>query len=89
MTTTASELVFQAPTNPVHNTGYRTQTDKAWARSYRPIQNLMVHTFVDNNGRSTTGSTTDCPCGSRGTRAALTRSTLVDTRGRWIEILVP
>jgi hypothetical protein len=30
------------------------QTDKAWARSYRPIQNLMVHTFVDNNGYSNT-----------------------------------
>ncbi|KAK4102498.1 hypothetical protein N658DRAFT_339775 [Parathielavia hyrcaniae] len=50
MTTTVADVVHQAPANPVHNAGYLTQTDKQWARAYRPIQNLIVHTFVDNNG---------------------------------------
>ncbi|KAK4152614.1 hypothetical protein C8A00DRAFT_16102 [Chaetomidium leptoderma] len=46
MDTTVADLVYVDPVNPIHDTGYRTQTDKAWARAYHPIRNLVVHTRV-------------------------------------------
>lgn len=50
MIATVADLLGQRPTNQVQNAGYVTQSDKAWARNYCPIQNILVHTRVGEDG---------------------------------------
>jgi hypothetical protein len=50
MDTTVGDLLWEEPTNHVHNTGYTTQTDKAWAQAYPSIENLLVHSSVFEDG---------------------------------------
>jgi len=40
---TVRDLITQTPQNPVWNEGNTTQSNKAWAQTYRPIRNLLVH----------------------------------------------
>ncbi|KAL2693749.1 hypothetical protein Neosp_000312 [[Neocosmospora] mangrovei] len=47
---TAKHHVLQHPTNPVAETKYTTASDKEWARRYAPISNIIVHSFVANDG---------------------------------------
>ncbi|KAK0701106.1 hypothetical protein B0T21DRAFT_321997 [Apiosordaria backusii] len=49
MNTTAA-LLSEHPTNYVYNTDYVTQSDKAWARNYRPIHTMLVHTSIGGDG---------------------------------------
>ena len=52
MNSTVADLLWIDPTNRVHNTGYITHTDKAWARSYQPITNFFVHTRIYDDGNT-------------------------------------
>ncbi|QUC23420.1 uncharacterized protein UV8b_07661 [Ustilaginoidea virens] len=45
MTSTVGALLLQHPTNPVEETGQSSSTNKAWAQSYHPIKNYIVHTI--------------------------------------------
>ena len=49
---TAEYHILQHPSNPVHNTEYVTGSDKPWARPFKPMKNITVHSFVDNQGMS-------------------------------------
>ncbi|KXX81133.1 hypothetical protein MMYC01_204082 [Madurella mycetomatis] len=46
----AGELILQHSQNFVDNPLYVSYTDKPWARSYLPMQNLSVHSTVDQEG---------------------------------------
>lgn len=46
----AGELILQHSQNFVDNPLYVSYTDKPWARSYPPMQNLSVHSTVDQEG---------------------------------------
>ncbi|RSL99753.1 hypothetical protein CEP52_009560 [Fusarium oligoseptatum] len=47
---TAEHHILQHPTNPVAETKYTTASDKEWARGYMPISNIIVHSFVADDG---------------------------------------
>ncbi|TQV95309.1 hypothetical protein IF1G_06296 [Cordyceps javanica] len=47
---TAGYHIAQHPTNIPYNTDYRTGTNKEWARQYKPIRNLVLHSRVDEEG---------------------------------------
>lgn len=47
-----SQLLCEHPTNPVKYTGFKTGTDKKWARDFHPITKLVVHTAVDRDGET-------------------------------------
>ncbi|RSL61279.1 hypothetical protein CEP54_006328 [Fusarium duplospermum] len=47
---TAEHHILQHPTNPVTETKYTTASDKEWARGYVPISNIIVHSFVADDG---------------------------------------
>lgn len=49
-THTAQDLILEHPSNPVHNPLYVTDSDKRWARNYKPIVNATCRTMVANNG---------------------------------------
>ncbi|KAK3317701.1 hypothetical protein B0T19DRAFT_469449 [Cercophora scortea] len=52
-TVTLDHLLQEHPTNPVHNPKYVTQSNKAWAQRYPPIKNLIVHTTIEKDNRTT------------------------------------
>ncbi|RSL67862.1 hypothetical protein CEP53_002805 [Fusarium sp. AF-6] len=47
---TAQDLILEHPTNPIHNTLYMTDSDKRWARNYKPIVNATCRTMVASDG---------------------------------------
>ncbi|KAM3434261.1 hypothetical protein NHJ13734_006052 [Beauveria thailandica] len=44
MASTIAQLLLTHPTNHVHETGYITSTKKEWAKKYKPIRNVTIHT---------------------------------------------
>lgn len=47
---TAEHHILQHPANPVAETKYTTASDKEWARKYAPISNIIVHSFITDDG---------------------------------------
>ncbi|KAI8677297.1 hypothetical protein NCS56_00619500 [Fusarium sp. Ph1] len=47
---TAEHHILQHPANPVEETKHTTASDKIWARGYAPICNIVVHSFVADDG---------------------------------------
>ncbi|KAM0436743.1 hypothetical protein ACHAPT_002454 [Fusarium lateritium] len=47
---TAEHYILQHPANPVEETKYTTGSGKEWARRYTPISNLIVRSFVADDG---------------------------------------
>ncbi|KAF4423771.1 hypothetical protein F53441_14247 [Fusarium austroafricanum] len=48
---TSEELILQHSTNVISNTGYKTVSDKPWARTYKPIKNVISHTIIGRDGQ--------------------------------------
>ncbi|KAL2255464.1 hypothetical protein VTK26DRAFT_3346 [Humicola hyalothermophila] len=49
---TARDQISQHPTNRVNSPDYITYTDKPWARICAPIQNILVHTAIGADGKT-------------------------------------
>ncbi|KAJ4325303.1 hypothetical protein N0V84_003524 [Fusarium piperis] len=47
---TAEHQILQHPTNPVVETKCTSASDKEWARGYVPISNIIVRSFVSDDG---------------------------------------
>ncbi|KAL2160783.1 hypothetical protein VTH06DRAFT_980 [Thermothelomyces fergusii] len=50
MSSTVAKLLDERVTNEIYNTYYMTDTNKLWAQAYSPIQNLIVHSTVSDDG---------------------------------------
>ncbi|KAK3373652.1 hypothetical protein B0T24DRAFT_271170 [Lasiosphaeria ovina] len=55
---TVGHLIWQNPDNPVENNHIYTYTNKAWTSPYHVIQNLMIRTQLDGDGRTNGDFTT-------------------------------
>ncbi|SCO92715.1 uncharacterized protein FRV6_16843 [Fusarium oxysporum] len=43
---TSEDLILKHPNNVISNPGYKTGSDKPWARTFKPIKKVTSHTIV-------------------------------------------
>ncbi|KAH7465221.1 hypothetical protein FOMA001_g17346 [Fusarium oxysporum f. sp. matthiolae] len=49
---TAEALILSHPTNPMHNPGYVTQSDKVWAQDFKAIKTVTTQTIIGGDGKT-------------------------------------